>query len=81
MEKLPQNLFCHPFSMAKTFSAPHYFRRGKTSLAPPLTFCSPTPIPVISDHSLLYLKKTNLSSARNIFLLQKRTMKLTMQLD
>ena len=37
--------------MAKTFSAPP-FRRGKTSRAPPLPFCSP-PLPVISDHSLI----------------------------
>ena len=52
-QKLPQNLLCPSFIMAKTFSAPPPLFVGIKLHMPPLPFCSPPPpLPVISDQSL-----------------------------
>ena len=46
--------FCAPPCKDWKLSAPPPpFRRGKTLRAPPLPFCSPPPLPVISDQSLM----------------------------
>ena len=53
--KLPRNFLCPPFSMAKTLSAP-LFVGVKLHLPPPLPFCSPRSLPLISDPSLKVLQ-------------------------
>ena len=51
--------FCAPFSMAKSFSAPPLYVGVKLHHLPS-PFCSPPPLPVISDQSLTRVKMTQI---------------------
>ena len=53
MLKLPQNLLCPPFSMAKKNSTPLFVGVNlHMAPPPPYHFVAPPPFPVISDQSL-----------------------------
>ena len=50
MLKLPQNFLCPPSAWLKLFLSPLFV--GVKLHLPPLPFCNPPPLPVISDQSL-----------------------------
>ena len=50
--------FCAPPSAWLKLFPPPPFHRGKLHVPPPLPFCSPPPLPVISDQSLRALPLT-----------------------